>query len=121
MDRASRDAQVFEFCADRRKAAFFIVRRMLGVEPGDDAIGGDHIHYVEPFQRRHDQRVIAAIVGLKRAGDVRDSLLERDKFSKLKIFHARTAVASDDGKRAWRLNIDGGLERPREMAAESMG
>jgi hypothetical protein len=120
LDRAVGDAQVFEPAADHADGSLLFVPMMFGIQAGDDAVGGDNVHDVEPLDRRGHQRVVGVVVSLVRAGNVRVALAERDKLTKLKIVHTRIAVATDDGKRAGSLNIDGFAKWTGETAVEGM-
>jgi len=91
---------------------------MFGIQAGDDAVGGDDVHDVEPLDRRGHQRVVGVVVSLMRAGNVRVALAERHKPTKLEIVHARNAMATDDGKRTGSLNIDDFAKWTGEAAVE---
>ena len=117
---ASRDPEVFELAPNHCERALIFVGMVLGVHAGHDAIGSEHVHDVQAFDRGGYQRVIAVIVGLVSAGNVRIPFAEGNKLAKLKVFDARTAMATDDGKRARRLHVNGRMERAGKMTAVSM-
>lgn len=93
---------------------------MFGIEAGHNAIGSDDVQEIETFDRGGHQGVVAAIVRLMGAGNVRVALTEGNKLPKLEVLDARTAMPSDDGKRTGRLYVDGLAERTRETATEGM-
>ena len=117
---ASRNPEVFELAPHHCELALILIGMVLGVHAGNDAIGGEHVHDVQALYRGGDQRVVAVIVGLESAGNVRIPLAERNELAKLKILDARTAMATNDGKRTRRLYVNGRMERAGKMSAVSM-
>lgn len=94
---------------------------MFGIEAGDNAISRHDVQEIESLDRGGHQRVVAVIVSLMAAGNVRVALAEGNKLSKLEVLDARTAMSTDDGKRTGCLYVDGLAERTRETATEGMG
>src|SRR5262245_11170358 len=73
------------------------------------------------FQNGGCECVVAVVIHLMAAGDVRIAFLERNEIAKFEIFNAGMAVAADYGQRALRLNINLMVERSREAGTKSVG
>ena len=119
-NRPSGDAKILELAPDQGDETLRFVREVFGIEAGDNAISRHDVQEIESLDRGGHQRVVAVIVSLMAAGNVRVALAEGNKLAKLEVLDARTAMPTDYGKRTGRLYVDGLAERTRETAAEGM-
>ena len=119
-NRTSGDAKILELAADHGNETLRFVREMFGIEAGNNTISSHDVQEIESLDRGGHQRVVAVIVSLVAAGNVRVALTEGNKLAKLEVLDARTAMPTDDGKRTGRLYVDGLAERTREAATEGM-
>jgi len=121
MDRIAGNFEIFKFAANNGDFRLGIFGMMFGVQATDDTVGGDDIEKVEIFENGSDERVVAAVFFLARAGDMAITGFEGDEFAILEIVHAGAAIAADGGERARRLDVNHFVEGASEVSAESVG
>src|SRR5258707_1365202 len=72
------------------------------------------------FENGGRESVVGVVVSLVAAGDVRMPMLELYELTKLKIVHARMAVAAGNGQGALSLDVNLMMKRASEICAEGM-
>src|SRR5262249_4406461 len=92
--RVAADLEVFELAPVHGDGAFGLSLDVLRVESGSDAVGGEDVQHVQALERGGDQRVVALVVALVAARDVRVALFEGDELAEAEVLDARAAVAA---------------------------
>jgi putative N-acetylmannosamine-6-phosphate epimerase len=93
---------------------------VLGIHAGDEAVGSENVENVQAFYRGIDQSIVAIVLGLMAAGDVRVTALKRDPFAEAKTINVSVAVAADGRQRRGGLRIDQFVKGTSETSAEGM-
>ena len=120
VDRIAGDSEIFKLAADHGDEAFRCFIRVLGVQAGDEAVGSENVENVQAFYRGVDQSIVAIVLGLMAAGDVRVTALERDPFAVAETINVSVAVAADGRQGRGGLRIDQFVKGTSETSAEGV-
>ena len=121
-DWKTRNAQVLKARAKETDRRNITLNGMVGDYLPDDAIGGDHLHYVQALDYGGDQCCPAAAgLGIEVPGHVRIRRAERNNRLQHKMLSTMRVIAPFLRQMRVHLGLDVMLERKPKMAGEDSG